>query len=173
MKPLNHLAPPALALLLCLVGCRSSALRQAETNKELFLRGIEIINSKNFDALDGPGSAKFVRHCQATPGVVVNSLEDFKKYLRQDSATFPDSHLTIDHVIAEGDFVAFHGTYTATQKGPMGPFPPSNKQMSLEIAGLQRFENGKPAEMWVTWDNLAALMQLGHLPTPPQESKSN
>jgi hypothetical protein len=43
--------------------------------------------------------------------------------------------------------------------------------MSIEIAGLQRFENGKVAEMWVTWDNLAALMQLGHFPPPTQERK--
>ena len=101
----------------------------------------------------------------------VNSLEDFKNYLRQDSAIFPDSRLTIDHLVAEGNFVAFHGTYVATQKGPMGPFPPSNKQMSIEIAGVQRFENGKVAEMWVTWDNLAGLRQLGYFPPPAQERK--
>jgi predicted ester cyclase len=27
-------------------------------------------------------------------------------------------------------------------------------------------ENGKIAEMWVTWDNMAILAQLGHIAVP-------
>ncbi len=169
MKPPNVIIMTGIALLLLVTGCKPTALRQAEENKQAFFRSIDAINSKNFAALNDLGIANFVRHCQATPGVKVNSLEEFKNYLRQDSTTFPDSRLTIDHVVAEGNFVAFHGTYVATQKGPMGPFPPSNKQISLEIAGVQRFENGKAAEMWVTWDNLAALQQLGYFPPPGQK----
>lgn len=171
MKPLNYIFAAAIALLWLVAGCKPSATQQAENNKQQFLRGIDAINSKNFDALNDLGAPNFVRHCQATPDVKVSSLEDFKNYLRQDSATFPDSRMTIDHVVAEGNFVAFHGTYVATQKGPMGPFPPSNRQMSVEFAGVQRFKNGKVAEMWVTWDNLAALTQLGYFPPPTQKPK--
>lgn len=171
MKSQNQLWATGIVFLLFIIGCKPSAIQQAEENKRVFVRSIDAINSKNFEALNDLGKADFVRHCQATPDVKVNSLEDFKRYLRQDSATFPDSRMTIDHVVAEGDFIAFYGTYTGTQKGPMGPFPPSNKQMSVEIAGVQRFKNGKVAEMWVTWDNLAALMQLGHFPPPMQGRK--
>jgi len=168
MKPLNNIFATGIALLALVAGCKPTALQQAEDNKQVFLRSIDAINSKNFEALNELGTVNFVRHCQATPDVKVNSQEDFKTYLRQDSATFPDSRMTIDHVVAEGNFVAFHGTYVATQMGPMGPFPPSNKQMSIEIAGVTRFENGKVAEMWVTWDNLAALTQLGYFPPPTE-----
>jgi predicted ester cyclase len=171
MKPQNQLLAAGMALMLFVVGCKPSAVQQAEENKQVFLRSVDAINSKNFEGLNDLGAADFVRHCQVTPEVKVNSLEDFKKYLRQDSATFPDSRMTFDHVVAEGNLVAFHGTYVGTQKGPMGPFPPSNKQMAIEIAGVQRFENGKVAEMWVTWDNVTALIQLGHFPLPMQERK--
>lgn len=171
MKPQDLILASGMVLLLFIVGCKPSAVQQAEYSKQQFLRGIEAINAKNFEALNDLVTTNFVRHCQATPDVKVNCLDDFKNYLRQDSATFPDSRLTIDHVVAEGDFLAFHGTYVATQKGPMGPFPPSNKQMSLEIVGLQRIENGKAEEMWVTWDNLAALTQLGYFPPPTQQVK--
>ena len=171
MKRPNVTLAAGTALLVLITGCKPTAIRQAEDNKQVFLRSIDAINNKNFEALNDLGIPNFVRHCQATPDVKVNSLEDFKNYLRQDSAIFPDSRLTIDHLVAEGNFVAFHGTYVATQKEPMGPFPPSNKQMSIEIAGVQRFENGKVAEMWVTWDNLAALGQLGYFPPPAQEEK--
>jgi len=171
MRPSNVFLTAGTALLVLLAGCKPAAIQQAEHNKQVFLQSIDAINNKNFEALNDLGLVNFVRHCQATPDVKVNSLEDFKNYLRQDSATFPDSRMTIDHVVAEGNFVAFHGTYVATQKGSMGPFPPSNRQMSVEIAGVQRFDNGKVAEMWVTWDNLAALTQLGYFPPPTQKPK--
>ncbi len=171
MRTEQYIVAVGIALAAIGGGGTPAALQQAEENKQVVLRSIDAINKKDFEALNGLATVNFVRHCQATPEVKVNSFDEFKHYLRQDSATFPDSRMTIDHVVAEGNFVAFHGTYVATQKGPMGPFPPSNKQMSVEIAGVQRFENGKVAEMWVTWDNVAALAQLGFFPPPTQPSK--
>jgi predicted ester cyclase len=67
--------------------------------------------------------------------------------------------------------VAFYGTYVATQKGQMGPFPPSNKQISLEFAGVHRVENGKLVETWLTWDTMSALAQSGYFPPPEQQSR--
>jgi predicted ester cyclase len=168
MKPRDYLFAIAVTMLALAAGCTPSATQQAEKDKAVFLRGMEAISNKNFEALNDLVAPNFVRHCQATPDVKVNSLEEFKQFLRQDSATFPDSRMTIDRVIAEGGYVAFHGMYVGTQTGQMGPFPPSNKQMSLEIMGIQRIENGKAVEMWVTWDNLAGLAQLGYF--PPQQS---
>lgn len=34
------------------------------------------------------------------------------------------------------------------------------------LVTVVRFEDGKIAEWWVTWDNLAGLTQLGHFPPP-------
>jgi len=36
--------------------------------------------------------------------------------------------------------------------------------MDLVIIGMHRFEGALIAETWTSWDNLAALMQLGHFP---------
>jgi predicted ester cyclase len=54
------------------------------------------------------------------------------------------------------------------QKGPFGPFPASGKSFKATIIGIHRIANGKIAETWVAWDNVAWLTQLGHLP-PPEE----
>ena len=48
----------------------------------------------------------------------------------------------------------------------MGPFPATDKRMELDIAGVFRIEDDKIAEIWVTWDNMAGLAQLGHVPSP-------
>ena len=170
MKPRICFLLAVMAFLLCVIACTPSAVKQAEKNKQLFIRGVEAINDRNWEALDDLIAPNYVRHCQATPDVKITSLEDFKQFLKQDAATFPDSRMTIQYLVAEGNLVAFYCTYVGTQTGQMGPFPASNRQMTLEFAGVHRVENGKLAETWLTWDNLAALTQLGHFP-PVQETK--
>jgi steroid delta-isomerase-like uncharacterized protein len=142
-----------------------------EENKTLVRRFGEAMNARQYGALDKVVAQDFRRHCQATPDINVTSLEQFKEFLRCDAAVFPDSVQTLVHMVAEGDLVAVWLTYEGTQRGQMGPFPPSGKKMRLDFGAFLRVENGKIAEMWVTWDNLAALAQLGHLPGPPGKNE--
>jgi steroid delta-isomerase-like uncharacterized protein len=137
-----------------------------EENKALVRRFGEILNTRQFDLLDELVAANLVRHCQATPEVDVRSLEQFKDFLRQDAAVFPDSRQTVKHLLAEGNLVAVWATYEGTQEGQMGPFPPSGRTMQVDYGAVLRVEGGKIAESWVTWDNLSALTQLGHFPAP-------
>lgn len=123
------------------------------------------LNAHRLDLLDELVTPDFVRHCQATPGAEVRSLDEFKDFQRQDTAAFPDSHQTLKHVIAEGNMVAAWATYEGTQTGALGPFPASGKRMQVDFAAVFRVENDRLAELWVTWDNLAALAQLGHVVT--------
>jgi predicted ester cyclase len=141
-----------------------------EQSRTLVQRFGEAMNARRLDLLDDIVAPDFVRHCQATPQVDVKNLASFKEYLRQDDGVFPDSVQTLSHVVVEGDLAAIWATYEGTQKGPMGPFPASGKRMKLEFAAVLRVRGDKIAEMWVTWDNMAALAQLGHLPPTPSTS---
>ena len=137
---------------------------QASENKRVVLRMAEAINKRDFEALDSLVDPNVHRHSAATPGVVVENLEQFKSFLRQDIATCPDSQQEVNLILAEGDMVAMHATYLGTQTGVMGPFPPSGRKLELPFIGILRLEEGKVAEIWVEWDNLNALTQLGHFP---------
>ncbi len=137
-----------------------------EDNKAVVRRFFEAGNRGDLDLLDELMTPDCVRHSQATPDVEVRSREDFKRFHQETGVTFPDQRVTIDMLVAEGDLVAFYGSFAGTQKGPMGPFPPSGKQMKVDISGVFRLEAGKLAELWVTWDNIAGLAQLGHFPPP-------
>ena len=141
----------------------------SEENRSLFNRFGEALNAENFDAIRDLLAPDFVRHCQATPDVAIKNREQFIEYLKMDAAVFPDSVQTAEHAVAEGDFVAFWLKYEGIQKGQMGPFPPSHKRMQLDVGGVFRISNGKLAELWITWDNLASLTQLGHF--PPSNTK--
>ena len=138
-----------------------------DENKALVRRFGEAMNSRRFDLLDDVVAPDIVRHCQATPDVDVRSLDDFKAFLRQDLATVPDSVQTLKHLVAEGDMVAVWVTYEGTQQGPLGPFPATGRRLTLDFGAFLRIEGGRIAEMWVTWDNVAALAQLGHVLSPP------
>ena len=123
-------------------------------------------NRNDVDAFDALLAQDFVRHCEATPDVTVTTCEEFKQFYCETARTFPDQRMSLDTLVAEGDRVAFWGTFSGTQKGSMGPFPPTGKKMESECAGIFRIEGDKIAELWVTWDNLAALAQLGLFPPP-------
>lgn len=139
-------------------------------NKALARRLGEAIDARQLDLLDDIVALNFIRHCQATPQVEVRNLQAFKEFLRQDATVFPDSRQTLRHIVAEGNLVAVWVTYEGTQRGPMGPFPPSGRRMQVDFGAVLRIEAGRIAEMWVTWDNMAALAQLGHLPAPPNRN---
>lgn len=147
-----------------LLSCSASPSTKVEENKEVVRRLIAAINDRNFDLLDELVAADVVRHSQATAGVGVRSLEDFKQFLRQDLATFPDAHQKIDIIIGEGDKVAMYLTLTGTQEGPIGPFPATDREVVVKFLGIMRLVDGKVAEIWVEWDNLNILTQLGHFP---------
>lgn len=138
----------------------------SDRNERIVLAMIEAVNERDFDALDTLIAVDVRRHSAATPGVTVESLEDFKAFLHQDLASVPDALQTVNLIFADDDMVAVHVTYAGTQDGPMGPFPASGKHVELPFMGMLRIEEGKIAEMWVEWDNLNALAQLGHFPPP-------
>ena len=141
----------------------------SEANKELVRAFSEAGNGNDLDAFDTLLTPDFVRHCEATPEIAVTTREGFKEFYRETAKTFPDQRMTLDALVAEGDRVAFWGAFSGTQEGPMGPFPPTGKRMESQIGGMFRIEDGRIAELWVTWDNLSGLAQLGLLPPPDSE----
>ena len=154
-------------LAVLLLAALPAAADSVERNVETVRRMAEAINDRNLDALDELVSASVRRHSAATPGVDVRSLDDFKAFLRGDFAAVPDSVQEIVEIFGAGDRVALHAVYRGTQSGPMGPFSPSGRKLELPFLGILRLEEGKVAEIWVEWDNLSALAQLGHWPPPP------
>ena len=75
-----------------------------EANKATIERFMEIINSRDFGALPEVCQPNLVRHCPATPGVVVRSIEDMVAFLEQDLKAVPDAVLTAKMGVYEGDF---------------------------------------------------------------------
>ena len=151
-------------------GCNDQSAK-LEANKELINRFTKEINASNWDAFDELLTEDFQRHCQATPDVIVNSREEFKKLQESFIATLPDQKITVEMLIAEGDLVAAYATYSGTMTGPMADFPPTGKSTASKFMSIFRIEEDRIAELWVEWDNLNMLSQLGLFPPPTPENK--
>ena len=123
---------------------------------------VDAIERRDLEALDELVAANIARHSAATQADPVTNIIEFKKLLEADFATFPDLSQEIEIVFASGDMVAVRARFTGTQTGPLGPFPPSGRRLELPFMGVLRLADGKIVEMWVEWDNLSALTQLGH-----------
>jgi predicted ester cyclase len=136
----------------------------ADGMKDLVRRLTDAMNSRQLDELDAIMADDFVRHCEATPGLVVTSRDDFKAFLRADAEAFPDNVQTMTHVVAGDDLIGVFATYEGTHLGPLGSFPPTGKRAKFTFAGVLRVENDKLAEFWITWDNMTILGQLGLFP---------
>jgi hypothetical protein len=73
--------------------------------------------------------------------------------------------VTILDLVAEGDKVAKHWTFSGTHKGEFGGIPPTGKQVTLELAlSIYRFTEGKIAEIWMSYNALLMMQQLGKSP---------
>lgn len=153
---------------LLLVACASTPGHE-EHSRALVRRFVEAANAHDFDRVDSLLATDFARHSQATPDVQVRSRADMRRFLEANAATFPDERVTLERTTVEGDRVAFQGTYTGTQVGALGPFPATNRSIEVDVSGAFRIERGRIAELWILWDNLALLQQLGLWP-PPDEA---
>ena len=56
--------------------------------------------------------------------------------------------------------------FRGTQKGPMGPYPPTGRTMEADYIAICKVEEGQIVEAWAEWDNLTGLVQLSHYKPP-------
>ena len=136
-----------------------------EANMALLRRVHDQVNQGNFEVFDEALATGYARHCQAMPpgAQEIRGAGPLKAFVREHLEAFPDWHDTIDFMFASDDRVAYQTTSTGTQTGQIGPFPPTGRKVKLVSIIIQRLENGKVAETWISWDNVALLTQLGHL----------
>jgi len=155
------------------IGCSQEAqIRKKEAENKALVRYVHEECSKgNVAVFDEVLSPDYVRHCQAMPPGLqeLHGTEQFKAFIKDFLIAVPVYNDKVEFVIAEGDMVAYVTTMTGTQTGPMGDLPPSGKDFTLTNIVIHRIENGKVAETWVSWDNVAMLTQLGFFPLPGED----
>ena len=77
---------------------------------------------------------------------------------------FPDLHIEVEDVIAEGDKVVFRNTVTGTHRGEYMGVAPTGRSITYGEVIIVRFADGRIAETWGMVDVFAQMKQLGLIP---------
>ncbi|MBI5031095.1 MAG: ester cyclase [Chloroflexi bacterium] len=93
-------------------------------------------------------------------------IEGLKLNLNQFHTAFPDMHIDVNLLVAEGDRVVDHVRASGTNQGELLGAPATGKKATIEATNIWRIANGKITEMWHVEDLVGMLQQLGAMPTP-------
>ena len=97
----------------------------------------------------------------------VKGLAAYRDFLATTFATFANLHMTATEIVAEGDTVVLHGTWSANQTGPVAwaDLPATNKPFEVAYCTVLHLQDDKVVEELVYVDHLGLLQQLRTGPT--------
>jgi predicted ester cyclase len=136
----------------------------SEENKLIALSLLQALNARDLSVWSKYLAEDYIAE---HPGVCV-PLDKSRSmgYQQRFVTAFPDIHLEVLHILAEGDHVLIHwrgsGTHAerlATVTG--ATIPPSRRTVRVWGALLTEVREGKIAREWLYWDQLSVLAQLG------------
>ena len=128
-----------------------------EQNKDVVRHFVaEFKNKGNFAIVDELFTVDFVHHI-AMPGLPPGR-DGMKAVGQAVYAAFPDVHVDIQQLIAEGDFVVEKTVAKATHKGELGGIPPSGNPITWSETNIWKIQAGKIAEFRPETDLMASLL---------------
>ena len=132
-----------------------------EQNKALARRLVEeMINQGNINLANELVIPDFVEHEELPPGMPSGREGAIAMFTMLRNA-FPDFKATIEHLIAEGDEVVLHMTWTGTHKGEFMGIPPTGNRISIGVIDIIRVADGMLVEHWGVMDQATMMQQLG------------
>ncbi len=139
----------------------------SQENKALFERIIEEVFSQgNLAVADEIIAPDFIEN-DPMPGQEPG-LAGVKAMVGVFRTAFPDIHITIEDLIAEGDKVVGRVTTHGTHQGQFEGIAPTGKQVTVKEIHIVRIANGKAVEHWGIEDSLGMMQQLGAVPEMAQ-----
>lgn len=134
-----------------------------EQNKSIIQRVVdELWNQGKLGLLDEVYHPDYKHIDPGNP--LVTDLEGLRTYVGVLRTSFPDIHVDVDDMVAEGDSVAklwtLHGTFKADFMG----IPATNKLVSQSGITVYRMTGSKIRECVWGYDNLSLMQQLGAIP---------
>jgi steroid delta-isomerase-like uncharacterized protein len=136
------------------------------TNKAAFQRFHEAANTGDVEFL-----AKTIDEVVVPDAVIRTPLpidatgaELLKQVWAMLLRVYPDLHLSVDDVIAEGDKVVARNTVTGTHQGEFMGVAPTGKSVTYNEIFIFRFADGRVVETWGVVDVYAQMKQIGVIP---------
>jgi predicted ester cyclase len=135
----------------------------SEANKAAMRDILRIFETGDLTGVESLIAPNAVDH-QGMPGVDTNGVEGFKRLVTIMHTAYPDMHMHIEDLIAEGDKVVARTEMHGRNTGAFMDQPATNKEVEGKSIDIIRFENGLAVEHWGISNDLEMMQQLGLLP---------
>ena len=139
-------------------------MSQTDDNKAIFYRWFnEAWNAGKFEVAHEIISPKMQVHgaggqpVEMGPDGLIGLISTWRN-------AFPDGHMSVDGLIAEGDLVAALLTWHGTHQGEFYGAPPSGKSVVCTSIGIDRINDGIVTAGWGELDMLGMMQQMGVMP---------
>ena len=116
----------------------------------------DLMNGHDPDAVDGFVAEDYVNH----NAYVEDGREANRSFWRQWFTAFPDTEVSLDDVLVDGDRVAGRFTYTPTFQGEFMGLPPTGQPVVMHSIDIWRVADGMAVEHWDQLDGQAFFAQL-------------
>ena len=140
---------------------------QTETTRSLVLRfASEFYNERRLGLvyeLFTP-DLKFHTHVRPGPEGLAPGVEGMREAIVWIQTGWPDSTVTIEDVLADGDRVAARFTFRGTNGGVLHGNPATGKQAAWSEMFFAHLRDGRIDEMWHELNVLGILNQIGVIP---------
>jgi steroid delta-isomerase-like uncharacterized protein len=120
------------------------------------------LNQKDMTALDEYFSPRLTDH--ALPPGLPAGRDGRKMFASALLAAFPDLHVQLEDMVAEGEKVVTRYTVQGTHSSDLMGIPATGKQVSVGGIAIDRFEDGQSVEHWEIFDQMGLMQQLGVIP---------
>jgi predicted ester cyclase len=139
----------------------------AKANKAVIGRFVdEVYNERRLDLVDELFAPHLEVHTHIRPGPegLAPGIEGMREMLVWIWYGWPDSRITLEDAIAEGDRVAVRFTFRGSHLGVLHGNPPSGRRAAWNEIFLAHVSDGKIDELWHELDVLGILQQIGAMP---------
>jgi predicted ester cyclase len=135
---------------------------QETSNKATVMRLLDAMNSGDADLISQTVDEVFDPGVKQHTPFEATGVQTFKEMVfGRLYRAFPDIHITIEDLIADGDKVVEKDTVTGTHLGELNGLPPTGKPVAYTEIFIMRFVNGRIAEIWGVVDVFSQMKQLG------------
>jgi steroid delta-isomerase-like uncharacterized protein len=133
----------------------------SEENKKLVLRWFEEVwNKGRLSAIPEMFHPSGLAYGFPDADSVVHGPDEFATHCEAFRSAFPDIHVTVDDIVAEGDKVAARWTAAMTHSGAGLGVPPSSKKVSVSGSSFVLCRDGRIFHGWNYADFTKMRLQL-------------
>lgn len=132
-----------------------------DANKELVRTAIdEIWHRGNLDFINEAFAPTFVA---CVPRRGFQDLHDYRRYVTEARAGFPDIRFYIEDQVAEDEYVVTRYRIRGTHTQPFMGIPASGNEIDVAGLTMHRVHDRRIAESWSCWDVIGLLHEIGFI----------